>query len=81
MPIVNSSQQFMSARMVLYARCPRCELLFNWVHHTENEELMGAICCDIAFNARLNESGRLSSEFEIFAGEVDWGSNVKPLFG
>jgi hypothetical protein len=50
------------------------------VHNIEDEQLMGAICCDLAFNAKLNPEGRLSHEFQVLAGEVDWGPNVVSIF-
>lgn len=81
MPIVTKSFQIVSARELLYARCPRCECILNWVHEIGTAFSCGATCCDYVFNAKLNPEGKLSTEFRLYADEVYWGPNVEKLFG
>lgn len=69
----------MSAREVLYARCPRCEMILNWVW-SQTDFGAGASCCEFAVTLDLNPEGHGPTEFRIYVTEVNWGSNVYPIF-
>jgi hypothetical protein len=81
MPIVYKNFQVVSARELLFARCPRCECILNWVHEIGVAFHAGASCCEYAFEALLNPEGKGPTEFRLYAEPVNWGDNVKPIFG
>lgn len=51
MPTITNTVHHWSAREVLYARCPYCADVLNWVNDRKSDGLLrGATCCDLAFH-------------------------------
>lgn len=76
MPTIRHVPTSLSARQVLYARCPTCEYRLNWINAPKNEDVMNATCCDFWFSCTRQDSQ--PNEFLIDGGDIDF-SNVYPI--
>jgi len=73
MPVIRHVPCSLSARQVLYSRCPLCEYRLVWRTFPNKEDISYATCCDFWFTCTRQESQ--PHEFLIDGGDIDF-SNV-----
>ena len=79
MPEINKDVHYWPSRWVLFARCPHCGYLLNWVNDQHSDgEIRAASCCDLVFHCQMDSEN--CARFILTTHVIDM-TNVSPLKG